>query len=151
LEATILDNGTGDLSLTVGDILVSDTGFTAPETGFILTDSDTDSGGATTAGAWVSNTDAVFAETTSIGTVGPLSTGGTSGQATLKGTASSPYSLTLAEGFTATTSPVEYSADASITATPEPASMLLFGTGLLGLAFAVAFSQRERLRLTSVS
>jgi hypothetical protein len=97
------------------------------------------------------HTNAIFAETSLIGTVGPFTS--PNGAATVGGGPNEsgvpPYSLTLVQTLTPSGTvgldSFTVSADGNITPSPEPASMLLFGTGLLGLA--LAFFQRKRLGL----
>jgi hypothetical protein len=115
-------------------IQLSDTGFTEPVAGFETDYSSTQTGGgATTESAYVDFGNTLFAETTLIGTVGPLS-----GSAAFAGGAnaltfdgSGPYSLTIDEVFYAAGSSDSFSTDGNITANPEPSTLALFGSALL--------------------
>jgi hypothetical protein len=115
-------------------ILVSDTGFTDPSpllTTFSATIGGSGNGSATES-AYIGS--GIFAETTLIGTVGPLTTAGFSGGTATTGAAGSPpYSLTLQEVLTDTSGVLSFSTDGDIAPTPELPAMLLFGTGLLAI------------------
>jgi hypothetical protein len=118
-------------------VIYSDTGFVLPVAagGFVTTYSTTQSGsGSTSESAYFDDTNALFNEATSIGTVGPFAVSGV-GSASGGTIAAVPnYSLTLDQIFTANGSAVSFSADGDITAVPEPASLTMVGTGLIGLA-----------------
>ena len=77
-------------------------------------------------------TNVFFGTGTTIGTIGPLTTG--SAFITGGGPAGpGAYSLSIVDTFSAGGSNATISAFGNIGATPEPSSILLFGTGLLGL------------------
>lgn len=100
---------------------------------------------STSQSAYSDNLNAIFGKATPIGTVGPFSAIG-SGSASGGGPAGpAAYSLTIDDTFNAGGGNATFSALGNITATPtpEPGSMLLFGTGLLGLGGIL----RRRLRL----
>ena len=96
--------------------------------------------------AWANDSNTIFGLGASnvIGNVGPFSSPG--GLDTKTGGPAAGgvplYSLTL-EQIINSNSAGFFSTDGDITPTPEPASMILFGTGLLGLA--LVFFQRKRL------
>jgi hypothetical protein len=82
-----------------------------------------------------------FAETTLIGTLGPFS--GLYGQSTTGGgTTATPYSLTEDLVLTAGAGGAKWSTDSSITDAPEPASLTLLGSALLGLGW---FGRRQKI------
>ena len=119
-------------------VLFSDMNFTTstPAGGFTTFYSATITGGGTTSeSAFFDNGNALFTETTLIGTVGPFSAPGSSGIA--HGgpiPAVSLYSLTLDQTFTdANGGAVSFSVDGNVTA-PEPGTLALLGSGLLALA-----------------
>jgi hypothetical protein len=97
--------------------------------------------GSTTALAYSSGTNALFAKTTLIGEVGPFSSSSSVGMP-FGGTASggpspsSPYSLTLTDNLDATAKGASFSTDLDITGfapspVPEPGAVVLFGTVLV--------------------
>jgi hypothetical protein len=122
------------------DIFYSDTNFNVPvaagsfQDGYSATISGTGTGTTSEIG-WANSGNTLFGLglANKIGsTVGPFSS--TAAGTTLGGPASAgPYSLTIEDIFTASSGPVSFSTDASVTATPEPSEALMLGTGLLSL------------------
>jgi hypothetical protein len=129
------------------DVYFSDTGFTTPVPvgGFQTNYGGTlENGGSTEAISWADNTNTLFgggfptkngAEHT--GTVGPFTTSGAfSGGVVSDGTISETgtYSLTIEEVFNSASSGAStFSGDANMAAVPEPSSLALLASGLLGL------------------
>jgi len=112
------------------DIQYTDINFNPAYPGFVTAYSTTMVGaGSTSESAYFDNANALFAETTLIGTVGPFIA---TGHGTVSGGvgAVAPYSLTLDQVFTAAGGPVSFSSDGSISV-PEPGAVMLFGTVLV--------------------
>ncbi len=117
------------------DIQYSDNSFTTAPSAFMTTYSGTIGGsGSTIESAYFSNSNTNFATTNLIGTVGPFSAPFGAGTAIGGVGAVAPYSLTLDQIFSSGGANSSFSVGASVTAAPEPASLTLVGTGLIGLA-----------------
>jgi len=134
------------------DLLYSDKNFNVPSAlsnGFATFLSSTDEGndkGTVTQTAFISNTNTLFAKTTTIGTVSLSTLGGT--DLALGGPAEAgSYSLTIEDAFSGSDG-AEFSVDGNVTGptstvVPEPAAVFLFGTLL------VFFASKLRRRLAS--
>jgi hypothetical protein len=125
------------------EVWFSDVGFTTSATHFTNTYSGTLSGsGSTSQTAWVSATNNLLAQTSVIGTVGPVTGAGGFGSVSGGGSAGpAPYSLTLEEVFVSDAQQDLFSVDGSITTVPEPMSLLLLG----GCLFVVGRKLKSRL------
>ena len=130
-SCTIVGGCTGLNSL---DIQYSDVNFASAPSAFSTSYSATTTGlGSTSESAFLSNLNTLFAETTLIGGVGPFSAPGGAGTAIGGVGAVAPYSLTLDQTFSGGDNS-SFSVDGNVTAVPEPASLTMVGTGLIGLA-----------------
>jgi hypothetical protein len=134
--------GLGACSSDTLTIEFSDTDFTqvVGAGGFTTTYSSTQVGGSTTQTAWADTTNTLFGHSGLIGSVGPfiasdhgsVSGGGPAGPAA--------YSLTIRDVFDSLGGAASFSTDGNITAVPEPGSLMLLGSGLLGFA---GFARRK--------
>lgn len=148
LNALVTCNGAAACATKPLDIFYSDTGFTGsvPAGKFQTTYSATTTGsGATSEIAWANASNSLFATGAGnkIGETGPFNAAGGFGTATGGPGISGPYSLTIEEIFTDTSGVVSFSTDANVTKTPEPGSMVMLGTGLLGLGLCGLFRRRK--------
>ncbi len=125
-------------------VLYSDINFNQHVTGFTTTYSGTVTGtGNTSESAYYDNSNTLFAETNSIGTVGPFSAPGGAGSTTHGASPAALYSLTLDQVFNSIDgSPVSFSVDGNITGVPEPIGVMLFGT----LVLLCGISLRRKLQ-----
>jgi hypothetical protein len=133
-SVNVSSNGPGTLT-----IWASDTGFLAPvaptNLGFNQAVGGT-TGGTATFQSFADDGNALFAETTSLGVIGPFGgpafSGTTSGSALLSGLYSLTLKATLVHGGGIVTSSFDY----ELQGVPEPsaAAMLGWGLGLIGLA-----------------
>jgi hypothetical protein len=147
LDLTVVAScASGNCLTTPLDVFFSDTGFTAsvPAGDFQTTYSGTLTGSGTTrAITWADSTNTLFGGglptgigADHLGTVGPFSAPGGFGTASGGPAETGTYSLTIEEIFTAGTSGTSsFSTDANVIATPEPSSLLLLSSGLIGLGF----------------
>lgn len=145
LNATCV--GSGGCSKDTLTVELSDTGFTTPvgTNGFLNSYSLTGATGSpsTTQTAYFDTTNTILT-TPAGGLICSITLTGTSGNSCVGGgpAGPSPYSLTLVDTFAPGTN-VSYSSDGNIvTKVPEPASLVLFGAGLLGLSWLVRRKNR---------
>jgi hypothetical protein len=135
-SVNVLVAGSGTL-----DILLTQTGLTQPLNTFSMNFGETLSGSAGSTvkfDAWRDGTNTPFGlgAANLIGTLGPFGLGANSGSVTGFVAGGTPYSLTERIRIVAT-GPVSFSGDAElISAVPEPATLTLLGTGLIGIARA---------------
>jgi len=133
-------SGGGACSANPLDLFLSDVNFTQAvgANGLVNSYSTTSGVGSTTQTLFLDTGNSFFGGV-ACSTVGPL-TGATGGSIAGGCGAAGPsaYSLTLEDIFSANASGVgSFSADGNVSAVPEPASLSLFGTGLLALGGAV--------------
>lgn len=131
LNATSTSSDTLDVQLTDNGYAVKVSSFDLQSSGHIVSGS-----GSATLSGYYSTTNALFAKTTQIdSTLGPF-TGGYNARANGAGTGGViPYSLTEDLTLIAGRRGVEWSTDSSITGVPEPASLSLLGSALVGLGW----------------
>jgi hypothetical protein len=119
------------------EVEITDTDFSVGSSAFLLKSlgSVVLGSGTATYSAYFDAGNADFAKTNLIGTLGPFATDYLA-NTTGAGTTGTPYSLTLDLMLTATgPSGVKWSTDSSIAPVPEPASLVLLASQLVGLGW----------------
>jgi hypothetical protein len=137
LDLNSADTASGSTSGILG-IFFSQNGNTVTPPGWSLTFGGTlssGSGSSVSLSAYGSTADTFFGSTSSIASLGPFGPGAFSGTASGSGAGltTTPYSLTEEVDINGVGN-TRYSGDASLNPVPEPASLTMVGTGLIGLA-----------------
>ena len=129
-------NATGGGSAAPLDVELSDNGFGVGSSLFLLASSGNLVSGTGTAtySAYFDTGNADFTKTTLIGTLGLYSASYATSK-TGTGTITTPYSLTEDLVLTADAGGVKWSTDSSVAPVPEPASITLLASALLGLGW----------------